>query len=291
MLPNLGLSTSYFAARGFSIYDSVKRAYDLGFRLIELGANHCYEPGLTKIINKIKQDFPDVIFTQHCYFPPVFKREYFANPAYGLTLENKKVLDGMFNAAKILKPKIISFHNGFNNKYDYEGEFKEFAGFKKFKIIGNISQDKAFRGLKDFIKYALEKGRQQGISIAIENVVSKTYGTKCTINGLTAFESLLKEFPDLNFLLDFGHAFIEYNNPFEFFSFSEKIIEMHLDDVTPEMRDHRVLGKGILDLTRLFSEIKKLPKMPILILEHSAEVKEEEIIGEIKLVEKYFKSC
>ncbi len=289
MLKNLGISTSYFAAKGFSIYDSVKDAYDLGFRLIELGANHRHEDGLEWTISKIRQDFSDATFTQHCYFPPVFTKEYFANPAYGLNQENKKVLDRMFKAADILKPKIISFHNGFNNTYTYDGEFMEFKGFKKFKIVEGISQDKALLGLKAFIKYALEKGQERGIKIAVENVVSKTFGTKCTINGLSAFRDLLKEFPELNFLLDFGHAFIEYPNPFEFFSIGEKIIEIHLDDVTPQMRDHRVLGKGILNLEKMFGEIKKLPKMPILVLEHSAEVKENEILEEVNLVDSYLK--
>lgn len=291
MPQNLGISTSYFAARDFSIYDSVVSAYNLGFRLLELGANHNYEDNLLETVKKIRRDFPDVTFTQHCYFPPAFKEEFFSNPAEGLTPNNKKVLDTIFAASESLQSKIISFHNGFNNKYAYEGEFIEFSGFKKFKIIGKIPAEAALSGLKDFIGYALEKGRQQGIGVAVENVVAKTFGTKCTISGLTAFRNFLTEFPELNFLLDFGHAFIEDDNPFEFFSLGEKIIEMHLDDVTPQKHDHRALGKGILDLEKMFAEIKKLPRMPLLILEHSAEVKEEEIIREVKLVEKYLESC
>ena len=286
MLQNLGLSTSYFAAHGFNIYDSVKRTYDLGFRLIELGANHSWEEEIDETVKKIRHDFPDATFTQHCYFPPAFPKEYFANPAYGLNEQNKIVLDQMFKAAEILKPKIISFHNGFNNTYEYEGEFLEFKGFKKFKINGIIPDDQAKQNLKEFIKYALKKGQEQGIKIAVENVVSKTFGTKCTVSGLDGFKDLLDEFPSLNFLLDYGHGFIEYGNPTQFFSLGEKIIEMHLDDVTPDMKDHRVLGKGILDLEKMFKGIASISS-PLLILEHSAEVTEQEILGEVKLVEKY----
>lgn len=60
---------------------------------------------------------------------------------------------------------------------------------------------------------------------------------------------------------------------------------MHLNDVTREKYDHRVLGTGVLDLDNLFSKIKKLSEMPLLILEHSAEVTEKEIKKETELVE------
>jgi len=286
MLKNLGLSTSYFGARGLSIYESIDRAYKLGFRLIELGANHEFEKNITGILQKVCQKFPDVTFTQHCCFPPVLEKEFFSNPAEGLTADNKKVLEAMFTTAKILGTKIISFHNGHNSKFIFKGRYKQFSGFKEFVPTEPIPSKQALLGLREFTYFALKKAEKLGIVVAIENIVGAP-SHPATLTGLADFKAFLHEFPSLYFLLDFGHAFIAYKTPFQFFSLKERIIEMHLDDVTSDKLDHRVLGSGILNLDDLFSKIKKLPKMPFLILEHSGEVGEDEILQEVKLVEKH----
>lgn len=287
MLPNLGISTSYFAAREFSIYDSVDRAYKLGFRLIELGANHNFEDNIWQTLLRIKRDFSGAIFTQHCYFPPT-QGNFFSNPAEGLTKENKQVLESMLKAAKILGSKVISFHSGLNAKFTYKGLFREWNGFKEFTPRERISQNEAKVRMKEFIKYILDKTQSQGIKIAIENIVGRPE-YPATLTSFADFKNFLAEVPEVYFLFDYGHGFIVLGNPDLFFSLGEKIIEIHLDDVDTENYDHRILGTGVLNLARLFAEIKKLPIMPLLVLEHSAEIGEEEIGEEVKLVENYLR--
>ena len=148
----VGISTSYFAAKGFSIYESVKKAYKLGFRLIELGANHNFEKGLNTTLKKICLDFPEAIFTQHCYFPPVFKHPFLSNSAEGLTKKNRKVLEIMFKTAKVLKSKLVSFHCGINSVFKYQGTYEDFPGFKKFFSVGKIDQEEAQTGMEGFFK-------------------------------------------------------------------------------------------------------------------------------------------
>lgn len=286
MLQNLGISTSYFAAKGLTIYDSVVQANKLGFRLIELGANHDFEENIAKTLEKICQDFPDAIFTQHCYFPPTFEKEFFSNAAEGLTPQNKQVLDSIFSAAEILKSKIVSFHSGLNTKFTYKGRFRQWEGFKEFSPTEKISQEEALEGTKEFFQFALVKAKNLGAKVAIENIVGRMqYPT--TLTTFSDFKNFLNQFPDLNFLFDFGHGFIVHKDPYQFFSLSERIVEMHLDDVTADRLDHRVLGSGVLDLNKLFLHIGQQSHLPFLILEHSAEVKEKEIRKEVKLVEKY----
>jgi sugar phosphate isomerase/epimerase len=289
MLPNLGISTSYFAARGFSIYDSVSCAYRLGFRLIELGANHDPERNTPELLKKIRRDFPEVTFTQHCYFPPVLGN-FFSNPAEGPSKENLQVIEAIIEAAQVLKTEIISFHSGLNASFSYKGVFKQFAGFKEFAPGKRIAQKEALSGTKDFLKVVLKKAAGLKIRVAIENIVGRP-DSPTTLTSFSDFEKFFSSLPQINFLLDFGHAFIVSKNPWQFFSFGPKIIEMHIDDVDKLRFDHRALSKGILDLDRLFSQIRRLPKRPFLVLEHSAQVKEEEILEEIKLVEKYLGTC
>ncbi len=74
-MPSLvGLSSSYFATRGFGIYDSVARAKELGFGLVELGAAHSFEKDVWKTVGRIKKDFSDLNFTIHGVFPPREKK-------------------------------------------------------------------------------------------------------------------------------------------------------------------------------------------------------------------------
>jgi len=51
--------------------------------------------------------------------------------------------------------------------------------------------------------------------------------------------------------------------------------------------DHQVLGTGEINLENLFRKIKKLSPLPPIVLEHAAGVKEEEILKEKKMVEKF----
>lgn len=222
MLPNLGISTSYFAARGFSIYDSVKRVHGLGFRLIELGANHNPEEKIWDILAKIRQDFSETTFTQHCNFPPLYT-DHLVNAAEGLSKKNKKTIEAMIKAARILNSKVLSFHTGFNSEFTFKGVYKDFAGFKEFVPTKNIPSQKAMTGLKSFIRFFLEKALDSNVSVAIENVTSLYCGPS-TLTTFDDFKNILLEFPGLNFLFDYGHGFIMHGQKAdEFFSLDEKI--------------------------------------------------------------------
>lgn len=282
----VGISTSYFAAKGYSIYESVKKAYQMGFRLIELGANHNYEKDIWGTILKIKRDFPNVFFTLHCYFPPVFRIPVLSNPAEGLTQKNQQVLKAIFKAARILGVKIVSFHPGINNKFSYSGEFNEFKGFKKFKSGKKISRKEAVNGVFEFFGEALNMAKGHNIKVAIENIYTVT-GEETTFKSFQDFLMILKKFPTLYFLFDYGHATLLTKNPNKFFEFGERIVEMHLHDVTKDNLDHRILGTGKVNILSLFFNIKRLKIKPYLVLEHSGEPKEEEVVKEKEIVEKY----
>lgn len=289
----LGISTSYFAARGFSIYESVKRARELGFFLIELGANHDFEENVGETLKRIRRDFPKAVFTQHCYFPPVFRKEFLANSAEGLSKKNKKVLEIMFEAGQILRSKLISFHSGVANHFRYKGRYREFRGFKEFVPLKKIPQARAFKNLDEFLIFACQEGRRWGIMVAVENMFKSQvtdHGEKYVLTDFVEFQKILKKLPDLGFLFDYGHAFLASKDPDQFFTLGERIFEIHLHDVK-EGVDHQVLGQGEINLEHFFDHVKKLKKSPFLILEHPGGVKEEDILKEKKLVEKYLSAC
>ena len=284
----IGISTSYFAARGWNIYESVKRASDLGFSLIELGANHDFEENIGETVARIRQDFPKTTFTQHCYFPPPFGKPIISNAGEGLTEENEKVLETIFKAAKILRPKIVSFHCGTNCRYRFVGEAKGVKGFKGFAKEAEISFPVASQNAKDFFHEALRRGKEEGMKIAVENMWCIT-GEKPLLTTPGDFTNFFQEFENLNFLLDLAHAILNTGSADPFLCLGEKIVEMHLSGIK-NGRDHWSINEG-LDLESLFGGIKSLPNLPILIFEHSGEVEEKEIMAEKNLVEKYFPAC
>ncbi|MBI4100765.1 TIM barrel protein [Candidatus Microgenomates bacterium] len=279
----LGISTSYFAARRFSIYESVKKAHDLGFPLVELGANHDFEENIGETLKRIRQDFPETIFTQHCYFPPPFRQPFASNAGEGLTDKNKKVIEGMFTAAKIIKPQNCSFHCGTNRKYVFKGEFKDIKGFKKFAPAEEIPLAEAKNNLKDFFLEVVKRAKEKGIRVAVENMWCKT-GETPLLKTPADFKDFLSEIPGLGILLDYSHATLNYPEPNDFFSLGGKIYEMHLSGIK-NGRDHWSITES-LNLLDLFSHIKKLKEEPLIILEHSGEVTEDEISTEKNLIEK-----
>ena len=281
----LGISTSYFSTRGYSIYESVKKAHEMGFSLVELGANHDYEENVWQTVRKIAKDFPEVTFTQHCYFPPISKIPLFLNPAEGLSVNNKKILSALFKGAKILGSKVISFHPGVNSKFSFNGVFEEFKGFKQFKSVEKIPDKESQKSILTFFSYLLSLAKIYQVKVAVENIYTSS-GEKPTLRTFGEFKDLFLRFPKLYFLFDYGHATLLTKNPNQFFKFKERIIEMHLHDVKDNL-DHRILGTGKVNLESLFFEIKKLKIKPYLVLEHSGEPSVEEIIKEKKLVEKY----
>jgi len=286
----LGISTSYFASLGFSIYESVERAVELGFSHVELGANHDWEKDIWGVLAKIKKDFKDTSFSLHGYFPPVIKCPYMFNLAEGLTGKNVKVIDGFFRAGQILEVEIIGFHPGINNCFIYEGELRSFSGFKKFKDAGKIERGAAKENVYKAFEFLVKKGKNWGIKVAIENIyLADEMGNdlSLTLSGIVDFKAILTNIPGLFFIYDYGHSFIDEKDADCFFSFGEKIIEMHLSDVKDGC-DHRAFGGGEIDLGGLLGKIKRLSKQPLLILEHSGEVTEKEILREKNIIDKVF---
>lgn len=278
----VGISTSYFACKGLSVYESVKRAHDLGFKFIELGANHNFEENVFGTLKKIKKDFPETTFSLHAYFPPVFKVPTNINAAYGLTVENQTIIKSMIQGARILKVKIISFHSGFNHRYKLSGLYQDFEGFKEFLPYKKIDSDQAYQNQKKFFDFAVSKAQKEGISVLMEVVYSKYMGQP-TLLSKKAYFDFLEAVPGLGFLLDYAHAFIEFKNPDEFFKLGQRIKEIHLSDVQNKS-DHYVLGTGEINLKKLFAKIKKLAFLPPIILEHAGGVKEEKILEEKRMI-------
>lgn len=287
----LGISSSYFSCLGCLIFESVKRAVDLGFRHVEMGANHDWEEDIWEELKKIRREFRGISFSIHGYFPPAFKRPYMFNLAEGLTDKNKKVIEGLFRAADILEADLISLHPGINNHFLFEGKLSDFPGFKKFKNVGKIDKKKAKENVYESFDFLVKKGKKRGIKVAVENIyIAEEMGDlEITLSEFADFKAILEAIPGLFFLYDYGHSYIKEEDPDIFFQFRDKIIEMHLSDVK-KGKDHRAFGKGEIDLVALLGKIKRLGKELLLVLEHSGEVKKEELRRERELIENSLKA-
>ena len=200
----IGLSTSYYAMKGLSIYESVLKTVELGFELVELGAAHEYEDNALSTLRKIKKDFPSVRFTVHTLFPPLRKRVWF-NPADGLNVINRKIVDGLFEAASIVDASLISIHSPVFNEITMRDV--NTASFNKLMIGKSkgpkISKDNFFQ----LMEYISKKSEISKTKIIIENVgfvnSQPIESYPCTKDD---FIELFEEFPDTGMLLDVGHA-------------------------------------------------------------------------------------
>ncbi|MDP6670641.1 MAG: sugar phosphate isomerase/epimerase [archaeon] len=280
----VGLSSSYFATRGFGIYDSVARAKELGFGLVELGAAHSLEKDVWKTVGRIKKDFSDLDFTVHGVFPPREKRFWF-NPSLGLTPENRKLVGDMFKVASEVNALTVGIHSGF----DCDAGFSETKhGFSFPTILKKLDRSKAVAGLKEVLDYALGLSKEFGIKLVIENTPGREVSS--LLRTAEQFREIFEEFPELGFLLDFGHALLEKNLE-ELLSLHERIGEMHLHYCSPSEKnvadslfDHRPFPGGF-DFSQL-KKIKQIGRIP-LVFEHAADVAEAEILSERGQVEKF----
>ncbi|MBN1941221.1 MAG: TIM barrel protein, partial [Candidatus Diapherotrites archaeon] len=164
----VGLSSSYFAFKGFSIYDSVKQAHKLGFETVELGAGHNSknsEKNVWRAINALKKDFSELNFTVHGLFPPMRKPTWF-NAALGLTVENKKILEDMFRAAEAVEALCVTIHSGAFSQMLFG---KEIGGMNYGKSGKSIPREKAFEGMHSVVEFALKLSEKTGIRIGMEN--------------------------------------------------------------------------------------------------------------------------
>jgi len=270
----LGLSSSYFASKGLPIYDSVEKAFSLGFNAIELGAAHKFEENLKQTVQKIAEDFPEVFFTLHGLFPPMKEKMWF-NPSLGLTEQNKKIIDSFFEFAELSKAKLIGFHPGFL----FEVSYTESNGIGKTKETRQLDAKKSWKNLFEVINFFEEKNSGNNYRIAIENITSTQ--EKALVHG-KKFEEVFNEFPFLGLLFDLGHSLTDKTYP-DLINFKDKIQEIHL---------HKPVGKEIhqpvtekeLELLKPIKQIKKIP----VIIEHFNGVSEKQILEEKELFESFF---
>jgi sugar phosphate isomerase/epimerase len=279
----IGLSTSYYAMKGLSIYESVLKTVDLGFELIELGAAHEYEDNPFDTMREIKRDFPSVSFTVHTLFPPLQKRVWF-NPADGLNEINKKIVDGLFETASIVDASLISIHPPVFNDIKLGGTnlakfHRPVPGKAKNK---NTGKERFFQ----LLKYISRQSDDCGIKIIIENI---SFSSSCSINSYPYtredFVELFEKFPGVGFLLDVGHA-LRNDNLYDLVKMYGKIFELHLHDIGYNS-DNKLSAHLPIKNSEFFAPIKEIVNKSsmAIIFEHGIDVTEEEILTEKALLE------
>ena len=279
----IGLSTSYYAMKGLSIYESVLKTVELGFELIELGAAHEYEDNTFDTMREIKRDFPSVSFTVHTLFPPLQKRVWF-NPADGLNEINKKIVDGLFETASIVDASLISIHPPVFNDIKLGGTnlakfHRPVPGKAKNK---NTGKERFFQ----LLKYISRQSDDCGIKIIIENI---SFSSSCSINSYPYtredFVELFEKFPGVGFLLDVGHA-LRNDNLYDLVKMYGKIFELHLHDIGYKS-DNKLSVHLPIKNSEFFDPIKEIvnKNSMAIIFEHGIDVTEEEILTEKALLE------
>lgn len=275
----IGLSTSYFASKGCSIYESVSRTVELGFNLVELGAAHAYEEAPFDIVKKIKNDFSDINFTVHTLFPPLEKKIWF-NPANGLNEENKEVIDGLLKSASILEASYVSIHPMVLNDL-MVGE-KIVSNFHKPIVSREKDPLKSKAGFFSLLEYIVSKTKETEVKVLIENMgaLSRSYPISKR-DYLEVFE----RFSEIGMLLDIAHA-TQYGNLQELITLEGKINEIHLHDLK-RISKEEVGGHFPIKSIAYFDPLRELMKKDSLtyVFEHGSDCSEDDILKEKELLE------
>jgi sugar phosphate isomerase/epimerase len=276
----IGLSTTYYATKGCSIYESVEKIVALGFDTVELGAAHSYEEGIWDKLRTIKKDFPEIVFTVHNLFPP-FKEKVWFNPADGLNMINRAVVDNLFKSADLLNALLIGIHPPILNEVTLG---KKIVGNFNEPIMGK-EKDRA-ESMKKFIElldYINTRSIESGKKVLIENM-DNNY-VKTLLVEREDFKKVLERSDNLGILLDVGHAKL-CDNLMELVKLNGNIGELHLHDLGDIAKRGKWAHLAISDKDYYkdvisFIEDKSIP----LIFEHGADVSEGEILAEKKIVE------
>lgn len=277
----LGLSTSYYADKGLSIYDSVLKIIDLGFTTVEFGAAHMFEAGVWETLRKIRQEFPGLNCLIHALFPPQEKKFWF-NPAEGLTELNRVIIDNLFTSAEILNAMQISIHAAIINEFTLST--KEITYFDK-PIIGKLrDREQCKKNFFTLMEYIDIKSSETGIRVLIENTISSLVTPyPCTVDE---FSYVFNRFPNTGLLLDVGHALIS-GELHKLIDLQDYIQELHLHD-SGDILKRGYIGHLAIKNMDFFVQIKKLLSKPIpMIFEHGADIPEEEILEEKLLLESF----
>jgi sugar phosphate isomerase/epimerase len=279
----IGLSTSYYAMKGLSIYDSVIKTVELGFEHIELGAAHEFEDNALSTLRKIKKDFPSVSFTVHTLFPPLRKRVWF-NPADGLNKINKEIIDGLFEAASIVDASLISIHPPVLNEINLMDV--NLSNFHKLEIGQPKSLKESKGNFFQLMEYISRKTEAKKTKIIIENVgaVNSQLIESYPYAKEDYFE-IFEKFPDAGMLLDVGHA-LQAGNLNELVEMDGKVFELHLHDIGYES-DNKLNAHFPIKSSEFFDPLTEIVKKDsmVSVFEHGTNVTEEEILKEKELLE------
>jgi sugar phosphate isomerase/epimerase len=278
----IGLSTTYYATQGFSVYESVSKIVELGFKAVEFGPAHIYEENIWKILRKTKEDFKDISFSVHTLFPP-FKDKAWFNPADGLNKINREIIDRLFRAAAVMESDIISIHPPVLNEITLGG--KIIGNFNK-PLIGNTKDEheskKRFMGLMEYVNRLAEENKTK---VIIENL--NTLFLDTFLSTRDSFMEIFNTFPNIGMLLDVGHA-LECGSLEELIDLNGKIFELHLHDVG----NSTDIGKRSHFPVKRMSYFKPIENVLrgdsiLIVFEHGSDVSEEEIIEERELLETF----
>ena len=278
----IGLSTTYYATKGLSIYDSVLRTVNLGFDVVELGAAHRYEDNVWDVLHKIKRDFPDTALSIHNTFPPLKNKTWF-NPADDLYSVNKEIIDRLFEAASVLEALVISIHPPILNEISLSG--KVTGNFDKPTIGKPKDEALSRKNFTQFIDYINKRAEEINTRVLIENM--STSFVNSLLSTKDDFLEIFDTFDNIGLLLDVGHA-LQCGNLQELLELDGNIFEIHLHDVgeSPERRKWAHLPvKDKLYFEPLERIINK--NSVLWVFEHGADVSEDEITEEKKLLEKF----
>lgn len=278
----IGLSTTYYATKGCSIYDSVLRAVNLGFDVVELGTAHMYEDNAWDVLHKIKRDFPDSAFSVHNLFPPLKNKTWF-NPADDLCSVNKKIIDRLFKTASILGALVISIHPPVLNEICLSG--KVAGNFDKPKIGKPKDEEISRKNFTQFIEYINKRSEEINTRVLIENM--STSFVNALLSTKDNFLEIFDKFDNIGLLLDVGHA-LQCENLHELLELNGDIFELHLHDVGETLERKKWAHLPVKDKS-YFEPLKKITnKNSVLwVFEHGADVFEDEILEEKKLLEKF----
>ncbi len=279
----IGLSTSYYAAKGLSVYDSVSETVNLGFNLVELGAAHGFEDDIWDTLYKIKRDFPEIIFTIHTLFPPLERKTWF-NPADGLNWINKKVIDSLFKSALILESSVVSIHPPVLSDVTLSGKKAE-CNFERPELGGSKDEAASKRNFIELMRYAIKETENTGIRLLIENMDISFMNT--FPSSKESFSEFFHTFPETGLLLDVGHA-LQSGNLYELSELEQDIFELHLHDAGNSPERGRWFHLPIKDVS-YFEPLKGImgKESVFFVFEHGADVCEEDILREKKLFQEF----
>lgn len=277
----IGLSSTYYAVRGLSINDSVRKIAELGFELIELGAAHAFEDDVWETLKRLRRDLPGIKFTVHGLFPPLKEMVWF-NAADGLIKVNREIIDDLFKTADILRSPLVTFHAPIANKVEFRGN-KVPGGFYGASAGEAKDQQLSWQRFNELLEYLDNKARQAGIMVGIENLDLVEFNAM--LFSAQKFSEIFGQFSRIGLLFDVGHAIL-CDQLAEYCELKERIVEVHLHDIR-ELPDKGKWGHFVVEDEAYFeplSDILVEDNVPF-IFEHGVDVSEREILAEKKLLE------